>query len=78
MLPPVSSKPGVSKLFSKGHISNYTTFQVSDILRNVIVSGYDTFYQIKIFSKIYYFFIIDKMSSRDGFGPRAVVWRRLF
>jgi len=46
-----------------------------DILRNVIVSVYATFYQIKVFVKI--FFIIDKTSSRAGFGPRAVVWRPL-
>jgi len=24
---------------------------------------------------VHYYFIIDKMSSRAGFGPRAVVWR---
>ena len=29
------------------------------------------------FSWLYYFFIIDKMPSRAGFGPRAVVWRLL-
>jgi len=32
---------------SEGHISCYTTVGGSDILQNVIFSGYVTFYQIK-------------------------------
>jgi len=49
------------------------------MLCNVIVSGYFTFKSIKStdVAYIYYFFIIDKMSSWGGFGPRVVVWRPL-
>jgi len=48
-----------------------------NILQNVIVSGYVTFYQI---NKLYVnvsFFIIDKMSSRAGFSLWAIIWRPL-
>jgi len=62
---------GPPNFLSKDHISCCTTVQGPDILRNGIVSEYVTFYQIKIFPK-FIFFIIDKMSSRVGFGPRAV------
>jgi len=40
-------RTGVSNFFIRGHISYYTTVRGSDILRNVILSGYVTFYQIK-------------------------------
>jgi len=45
-------------------MSYYTTVRGPDILRNVIVSGYVTFYQISKFFVNIYFFIIDKMYSR--------------
>jgi len=41
---------GLQTFSSEGHITYYTTFQGSDILRNVVVSGYVTFYQINNFS----------------------------
>jgi len=40
---------GSSNFLSEGHISYYTTVRGPDILRNVIVSGYDLFYQINKF-----------------------------
>jgi len=52
----------------------FTEHQGADILRNLIVSAYVTFYQIKKFF-VNFLFIIDNMSWRVGFGPRAVVWR---
>jgi len=52
-------------------ISGYTIFRVRDALHNVTV------YLINKFLKRYLFFIIDKMSSRAGFGPWTVVWRPL-
>jgi len=49
----------------EGQISCYTTARGQDISRDVIVSGYVTFYQInKFFRKYRYFFVIDKMSSQ--------------
>jgi len=43
------------------------------VLRNVIVSGYVTVYQIKkFFVKICYFSVIDKVPLRSGFSPLAV------
>jgi len=75
---------GLQTFLAEGHISCYTIVRGPDILRNVIVSGYATSYQIKNISQIY-FFIIDKLSSRPdemasrtGFGPRVVVWRPWF
>ena len=53
----------------------YTTVRGPDILRNVVVSGNVAFYQINKFSVDICFFVIDKIASRGGFGPRAVVWR---
>jgi len=47
------------------HISYYPTVRGSGILRNLIVSTN--------FSKIDYFFIIGKISSRAGFDPWAVI-----
>jgi len=38
---------GFQMFSSEGHISYYTKVRGSDILRNVIVSGYVTFYQVK-------------------------------
>jgi len=38
---------GLQTFLPEGHISYYTAVRGSDILRNVIVSGYVTFYQIK-------------------------------
>jgi len=60
---------------SKSYICNYTTVREPDILRNVIVSGYVTFYRInKCFLNVL-FFINDKMSLRsDEMASRAVVW----
>jgi len=53
-----------------------------DILRNRIVSGYVTFYEINNFFQMHYFSLLtkclrepDEMSWRAGFGPRTVVWR---
>jgi len=60
---------------SEGHISYYTIVWGPDILRNVFVSVYVTFYQINTFLLLCYFFIIDKIASRAGFGQRDVVWR---
>jgi len=51
------------QILSEGHISYYTTVRGPDILRNVIASGYLTFYQInKCFVQVL-FFVIVKMSS---------------
>jgi len=57
--------------WSEGHISYYTAVRGPDSLRNVSLSGYVTFYQIKEFLEYiqYDFLIIDKIASR------AVVWR---
>ena len=42
---------------SEGHISYYTTVRGPDILRNVVVSDYVTFYQInKSFANILFFY----------------------
>jgi len=58
-------------------MSYCTTVRGPNILRDEIVSGYVTFYQVnKLFGNIY-FFIINKITSGAGFGPRAVVWRLL-
>ena len=57
---------GSTSFLCDGHISYYQTVRGTDTLRNVIVSGYVTFYQINIF---FVNFITDKMASR------AVVWR---
>jgi len=57
------------------HISYSTTVWKPDKLHNVIVEWYVTFYQINRFFVIYYFFIIDQISSWAEFGPRAIVWR---
>ena len=69
---------------SEGHISYYTTVREPGIFRNVVVSGYVTFYQInKNFVNAVISFN-DKMSlwpggraSRAVSGPQAVVWRPL-
>ena len=70
---------GSLKFLSEGHINYYTTIRGPDILRNVIVSGYVRFYHIyrhKCFvNTVYYFSIIDKISSRagwDGFVCRSL------
>jgi len=64
------------------HISHYTTVRGPDILCNVIVWAYVTFYQINKFFVRIFFFNIGKtplqqveMVLRAEFGPRAVVWR---
>jgi len=62
---------------SKGHINCYAIFRGPDTLHNVIVLVYVTFCKINKFLWRYIFFIIDKMSSRAGFGPWVVVWRPL-
>jgi len=47
---------GLQTFLSEGHISCRTTIRGLDILRNVIVSGYITFYQInKCFVNILFF-----------------------
>jgi len=54
----------------------YTTLPEPYILHNVIFLMYVTFYQINKFFIIFVnlvFLIIDKMSLRGRFGPRAVV-----
>jgi len=81
-------KPGVSKLLCQRAISYYKTAGGPDILRNTIVSGYVTFYQInKCFE--YIIFLLTKclcgrvkwlrgsdgMAQQTGFSLRAVVWR---
>jgi len=55
----------------------YTTFRGRDILHDVTVSGYVTFYQINKFLQRYNFFIIGKMSSQARFGPWNIVLRPL-
>ena len=65
-------------------VSHYTTVRGPEILRNWIVSGYVTFYEINKFFlntlffyyyiKIHYFFIINKMSSWAG----EMSWRAGF
>jgi len=41
---------------SGGHISHYTIVRGPDVLRNVIVSGYVTFSQIKYFANRLFFY----------------------
>jgi len=61
----ISIAQGSPNFLVEGHITYYTTARGPDTLRTVIVSGYDTFYQIKkFFVNILFFFIIDKMASR--------------
>jgi len=45
----ISYKPGLFKIFGRDHISYCTTVRGPDVLRNVIFSGYVTFYQINTF-----------------------------
>jgi len=45
---------GLQTFLSEGHISYYTTVRGPDILHDVIVSGFVTFYQInEFFLKLY-------------------------
>jgi len=48
--------------------SYYTPVRGPDVVHNVIVSGYVTLYQINTLCVNILLFIIDKMSSRAGFG----------
>jgi len=60
---------GLQTFVSEGHISYSATVRGSGIFRNVIVSGYVTFYQINtFFVNILYFHYWQN-------GPRAGVWR---
>jgi len=60
--------------FSEGHIRYNTAVRGPDILHNVIVSGYVTFF-VSILAK--WLLGPDGMASRAGSSPRAVVWRPL-
>jgi len=51
---------------SEGHIIYHPTVQGPHILRDVIVSGYVTFYQISEYFVNALFFVIDKMSPWVG------------
>jgi len=42
----LQSTPGIQTFLSEGRVSFYATVRGPDILRNVIVLGYVTFYQI--------------------------------
>jgi len=75
---------GVQTFALEGHISYCATFQGPDILHNVIVLGYVTFYQIKNFCKYIIVSLLtkclrgpDEMAAWAGFGPRVTVWRSL-
>jgi len=75
------SKPSLPE----NHISCRTKVRGPDILRNVIVSRYFTFYQINKLSQIYQqafvnilCFIIQKMFLLAAFGRQAIVWRPWF
>jgi len=57
---------------SEGHISYYTQLRGLDILRDVIVSGYLTFYQINTFLvKILFFHYWQYMALRNGWNSFA-------
>jgi len=71
------------KLLKQGHqtfcqrdLNYYIIGRGPDILCNVMVSGYVTFYQIsKYFSLLTKCLPPDQMVSRVGFGLWEVVWR---
>jgi len=71
---------GLRTFLSEGHISSYTTVRGPDIFRNVIVSGYVTFYQVKKFFREYInFSLLTKwLCGPDEMASRAVVWRPHF
>jgi len=48
----ISIEQGLQTFSSEDHKSCYTTVRGPDILRNVIASGYVTFYQIKKFLSV--------------------------
>ena len=64
------------KCLVRGYISYNTTARRLDILRNEIVSGYDTlFHQVSKFFVNIWFVITDKMSSRTGWnGVVGRIW----
>jgi len=79
---PIHTDQGSPNFLGEDHIIYSTT----DILRNVIFSGYVTFYEITTFfvNTVCYLFIIGKMcfaAGLNGFAgriwPRVVVWRTL-
>jgi len=51
---------GFQTSLTEGHIGHDTTVRGPDILRNVIVSGYVTFYQIEKCLQIYIFLLLTK------------------
>jgi len=58
------SRAVVSKFLSKGHISYHTPVRMPDFLRNVVVSGYVTLYEInKFFVCIYFFYYWQNVSA---------------
>jgi len=61
---PNSYRPSLFKLLKENHISYCRTVRGLEILRNVIFSGYITFYQINTFFVNILFFIIGKMCLR--------------
>ena len=76
---------GLQTFLSGDDIRYYTIVRGQDILRNVIVSGYIAFHQIKFFVNIVYFSLVtkffhgsDETTSRAGFGSWAVIWRPWF
>jgi len=78
------SRSRVSILFCPRATNYYTTVRGPDILHNVIVSGRVTILPKQIFRNYIIFLLLakcvrgpDEMTSRAGFGPRAVVWRPL-
>jgi len=68
---------GFPNVFVRGPHSYYTTVRGPDILPNVIVSGYVTFYNSKNFRKYVIFSLLTEIASRARFGPRVVVWKPL-
>jgi len=68
---------GIQTFLPQLQISDYTIVQGPGILHNVNVSGYVTFCEINEFFVYIFFFVIDKISLRAGFGPPAIVWRPL-
>jgi len=66
---------GSSKSFVRGPHKLLHNRSMPDSLHNVLVSGNVTFHQINKFFVAVLFFLIGKISSWAGFGPRAAaVW----
>ena len=73
----IDLKQGLQTYLSEGHISYYRTYRGPGVLRNVIVLGYVTFYQINKISEIFFHDLTKWLRGPDEMALRAVVWRPL-